>query len=93
MMVDVSGFESERKSVNLLQESDDEMDWEQVTDKNEPSASNKPVTKELEGPSLTLECADGPHCGESFELTGTLVIGSDDPKKKHLIICLVNEKL
>lgn len=77
VMADGSGFESERKSVNLLQESDNE-----VTDKNEPSASSKPLTKESEGPSLTLEFADGPHRGESFALTGTLVIGSNSKKKK-----------
>lgn len=85
VMVDVSDVESERNSVDLLKESDDEMDWEQVTDENEPSASNKPVTKESEGPSLTLECTDGPHRGESFELTGTLVIGSDPKKEKGLV--------
>jgi len=60
-----------------------EMDWEMVTDENTASASNanRDGAEEVCVPSLRLECVDGPHKGESFELTGTLVLGSDPSKK------------
>ena len=59
------------------------MDWEMVTDENTASASNanRDEAEEVCVPSLRLECIDGPHKGESFELTGTLVLGSDPSKK------------
>ena len=60
-----------------------EMDWEMVTDENTASASNanRDGAEEVCVPSLRLECVDGPHKGESFELTGTLILGSDPSKK------------
>ena len=69
------------------EDGDDEMDWEVVADENEASASNAKVGPDeteptVNAPSLRLECIDGPHRGESFELTGTLVLGRDPAKNK-----------
>ena len=67
-------------SLESGQDRSDEMDWEMVTDENVATASNV-VKTEKTIPSLRLERIDGPHKGESFELTDSLILGSNPSKK------------
>jgi len=66
----------------------DTMDWELVTNENKAFISNVDeshnTSKEesIDKPHLYLECINGPHVGESFLLTDTLVLGSDPSKTK-----------
>jgi serine/threonine protein kinase len=59
----------------------DVMDWELVTNENKAFVSNlrdeSKSTKSIDKPHLYLECIDGPHTGESFILTDTLLLGSN----------------
>lgn len=87
-MISASGEETQEQGncASAHEESEDLMDWEIITDENEPlnTANNKEATKantSTSTPSLLLECIDGPHRGESVDLIGTLVIGSNPGKK------------
>jgi hypothetical protein len=68
------------KSFESALDGSDEMDWEMVTDENVASASNMSKIEKTT-PSLRLKCIDGPHKGESFDLTDSLILGSNPSKK------------
>ncbi len=90
-------------------EDDDEMDWEVITDENDPIRSNRKQTKDKKeasssiattatsssssssSPSLRLECIEGPHMGESFQLTSTLILGRDPGKTTSKTFALTND--
>eukprot|EP00979_Chaetoceros_neogracilis_P014726 scaffold4843_cov266-Chaetoceros_neogracile.AAC.8 len=68
------------KSFESALDGSDEMDWEMVTDENVASASNMGKIEKTTQ-SLRLECIDGPHKGDFFDLTDSLILGSNPSKK------------